>query len=157
MNTCIVAFWRGTWNILDMYIFPEDLAASGFWSVYISIGLAVPVFIGETTVRTVCRRLHDRDQRILQRCFEKVYIGVFSLIAVIHWRGVWYLLIAFLVPGYPVISALVSHVVGFLGLMALSVSRTAGGGCSINDTDVFDAGYSVLGPHYLHSNCKSGA
>lgn len=37
----VVAFWRGAWGIMDVYIYPNDYGVSSFISLGIGIGLLV--------------------------------------------------------------------------------------------------------------------
>jgi hypothetical protein len=47
----VVSFWRGVWNLLDLYLFPTNLIVSNFVSVF--LGLYIIIFLGELTRKLI--------------------------------------------------------------------------------------------------------
>lgn len=39
IGTAVVFFWRGTWGLMDLYLFPNDLMLSSVSSVLIGLGI----------------------------------------------------------------------------------------------------------------------
>ncbi|CAM9143062.1 unnamed protein product [Chrysoparadoxa australica] len=90
IGTGVAGFWRGTWNILDAYIFPAQDAR--VWS-------SLACLIGASALGCVMAaipfhsyaiwKINTRLERaVLERCFTYVQ----AWIAVAFWRGTWLLL-----------------------------------------------------------------
>ncbi|XP_033724708.1 uncharacterized protein LOC117314729 [Pecten maximus] len=147
-----IAYWRGVWSVLDVHVFPEDLVRSAAFSLALSIFLALPILTGEQYIREFCRNKYRN--RIVRTFVEKAYITVASLVAINHWRGVWYIQISFLLPDNPHMSAIISHFVGIAGLMTLFVSRTAAGVNSFDDRDIYGGKPGLFTLAYTSRICK---
>jgi len=39
IGTAVIAFWRGVWGLMDIYLFPSDLQISLWSSVIIGLGI----------------------------------------------------------------------------------------------------------------------
>lgn len=47
----VIAIWRGLWGLLDLYLFPEDLATS--YGLSVLIGLLVVLVVGQKFIRSL--------------------------------------------------------------------------------------------------------
>ncbi|XP_069114337.1 uncharacterized protein [Argopecten irradians] len=144
--SCLL-LWHGVWDAMDIYVLPDDLVLSAYVSLAVSIFLALPILTGERFVRNFCG--NERINLIVRTVVEKVYIMTASLLTIAHWRGVWYLQTAWILPNNLSVSASISHLVGIFGLVALFVSRTANGMSSFDDRDIYGGDPSVFALSYI--------
>uniref|UniRef100_A0A0K8T4D1 Fuseless n=2 Tax=Lygus hesperus TaxID=30085 RepID=A0A0K8T4D1_LYGHE len=84
----VVSYWRGTWGLMDVLVYPGDAFRSALVSCFIG-------YVG-TSVLTLCqdvlaRSLHPNTHRITYYAFSRAYSALFSFICVNHWRGGWML------------------------------------------------------------------
>ena len=47
IGTAVISVWRGIWNLLDLYLYPNDLVLSSILSI--AIGLIILIFTHQTT------------------------------------------------------------------------------------------------------------
>ncbi|XP_060078315.1 uncharacterized protein LOC132557804 [Ylistrum balloti] len=151
-NTCS-AYWHGHWSVADVYLYPEDSVLSAYFSLAMSIFLAIPILTGERSVRIFCRDKHRFY--IVRKLVEKAYHVVASLVSIHYWRGVWLLQTTSLLPDNPKLSTIISHVVGFSGLMMLCVSRTAVGADVFDDEDVYGRKPALFTYAFIARMCKT--
>ena len=80
----VVFYWRGSFQVLDIYTYPSDLALSSWINVVIGI-------VGTVAVNLLQGFLHTRVNRIkvpaLQLAIKRLYTYIFGWIIVNHWRG----------------------------------------------------------------------
>lgn len=107
-----IMVWRGSWSLLDLFLFPEDPLASAWFSV--SVGYS---FIAATFVFIECK---NKEWRLFEKCLEwKMFMYPLSF-AVLHaWRGCWMLMDHYLPTNG--VSLLSSH---FGSVFVLSISKT---------------------------------
>ncbi|XP_021372838.1 uncharacterized protein LOC110462921 [Mizuhopecten yessoensis] len=124
---------------MDILIIPDNLTLSAYISLFISVTLATPVILGENMLRTYCRKLEvSQALGVFKKLLSKGYIMLTVCITVNLWRGAWHLQTTLLLPGNPKLSALISHCVGFAGLMLCLVTRTLAGGADFEDSDIYE-------------------
>ena len=84
----VVFYWRGTWELLNVYLLPHDPAASG-WICFVigNIGIVCLVYLQ----KPLSRWLHV-DVPLHWILGYHVYTYVLGFFNVCHWRGVWVLL-----------------------------------------------------------------
>ncbi|XP_019620178.1 PREDICTED: uncharacterized protein LOC109466790 [Branchiostoma belcheri] len=108
-----VAYWRGTWSLMNVYLFPNNDVISA-WASF-AIGTSVILMLnfcqGNLTNRLT------RRQDVLFHVLLRIYIYVFGFSVVNHWRGCWYVLDAH--TNVTVLSAVISVVVPLPILLAL--------------------------------------
>ena len=46
VGTAVIAVWRGIWNLLDLYLYPNDIVLSSIISIV--VGLVILVFTHQT-------------------------------------------------------------------------------------------------------------
>lgn len=110
-----VSFWRGTWYILDLFVFPDDKLASAWVTVASGFtGLYSMVCIGDY-VKTFL------NERRWKKASYLIMFYPLALLVVSSWRGLWMLLDYYTTPS--LISACVTHALGFL--IVLSTKTTS--------------------------------
>jgi len=102
----VVFYWRGTWELLNVYLFPDDQAASGWTcSAVGNVGLLCVVYLQKPLARWL--RVDSPLHWVLG---YHVYTYVLGALNVCQWRGVWVLLDYY--TGVSVISSWTSFVIG---------------------------------------------
>ena len=82
----VVFYWRGTWELLNVYLFPDDQAASGWMCVAIgNVGLMFIAYLQKPLVS--CIRVGNPMHWI-----NYLYTYVLGGLNIFQWRGVWVLL-----------------------------------------------------------------
>ncbi|XP_058446886.1 uncharacterized protein LOC131427576 isoform X2 [Malaya genurostris] len=82
----VVAYWRGTWNLMTDYIYPSDYATS----LIISLGLGVVGhFLFHVLQPTFRRHLNPDRHRLLYYIGSRVYTEIYGTVCVNAWRGGW--------------------------------------------------------------------
>ena len=88
IGPCVVAAWRGTWQLMDIYLLPESRTQSA-WSSFIG-GLGV-IFILNflqhplLALTEVQLRIPINDYRVISR----VHSFILGLAVINMWRGFW--------------------------------------------------------------------
>ena len=106
-----IIYWRGTWIVLDLYMFPDNPVMSGWLSLCLGNGI-IPVFY------FLQNRLQDTFGKPRVKWYILVYHGytyIFAFAVVNQWRGVWTLLDQY--SGKVLHSAFISTSVGLAGLV----------------------------------------
>ena len=102
----VVFYWRGTWTLLDVYLCPDDQAASGWTCSAIgNVGLVCVVYLQKLLARWL--RVDNHVHWIVG---YHAYTYVLGALNVCHWRGVWVLLDHY--TGVSVISSWVTFAIG---------------------------------------------
>ncbi|KAF6207527.1 hypothetical protein GE061_015973 [Apolygus lucorum] len=85
----VVSYWRGTFGLMDILVYPEDPFKSSVVSCVIGYaGTSVLTMLQDVLDRS----LHPNTHRITYYAFSRLYTALFSFICVNHWRGGWMLL-----------------------------------------------------------------
>jgi len=84
----VVCYWRGTWELLDVFLFPDDKAASGWTCTAVgNVGLLCLVYAQKPLARWI-----HADRTLHWVLGYHAYTYVLGALNVCHWRGVWLLL-----------------------------------------------------------------
>ncbi|XP_064622058.1 uncharacterized protein LOC135484475 isoform X2 [Lineus longissimus] len=83
----VVAYWRGTWTVIDTYLAPDNKEISSWASTVIGISIIMTVTVLQELFKRCSMKMHFIALTVLTR----VYIYVVGFGAVNLWRGVWYL------------------------------------------------------------------
>jgi len=84
----VVFYWRGTWELLDVYLFPDDKVASGWTCATVgNVGLICLVYLQKPLAKWV-----RVDNPLHWTLGYHMYMYVLGGLNVCHWRGVWVLL-----------------------------------------------------------------
>lgn len=82
----VVAYWRGTWNLMADYIYPSDYPTS----LVISLGLGLFGHLMAHLFQTSLRRYLNADRhRLLFYIGSRVYTEIYGTVCVNSWRGGW--------------------------------------------------------------------
>lgn len=136
----VLFYWRGTWELCDIYFYPDSLQKSAICSMLIGyLGMAGYFFVQYVLHRYHVHYPRKENQRandvlsVLSRV-ETYIVGFFVVNA---WRGLWFFQDIWLIPSNPTVSAWVSHVVGVVFLISLSKLKSvyAPPAVDMNDTD----------------------
>lgn len=101
----VLSFWRGTWYVLDLFVFPLDTALSGWVTLSTSFGTIFLVSLVENSLTAYLNRQRRKHQWYLALYYPLAVLSVAS------WRGLWTLIDYYTTISF--ISGIVKHVVGF--------------------------------------------
>ncbi|KAG7306224.1 hypothetical protein JYU34_008827 [Plutella xylostella] len=120
VGSLVVFVWRGSWALLDIYLFPDDLAKSYWTSLIGGYVLVAITFLLQAPLRWAAARLHGAARLLLADLYH-----LLSFLATVNvWRSVWGLLDLYLYPETPRLSNWLTHI-GSMGLlMALNCSNS---------------------------------
>lgn len=82
----VVTYWRGTWNLSNEFLLPNDKLHSAFASLVIGI-IGHLIF---TTFQTFFKALFNpNEHRLTFYIGSRLYTSIFGIICVNTWRGGW--------------------------------------------------------------------
>lgn len=85
----IVGYWRSTWGLTDIYLYPDEPVKSAA----ISLGLGIFGHLLFSICQHVLRRmLHPDKHRITFYLVSRIYTALYAFTCVNSWRGAWELL-----------------------------------------------------------------
>lgn len=85
----VVGYWRGTWNLMNYLLYPDDLLYSSLASCVIG-AVGHMIFTG---LKAQLKEFLDPNKRRLTYFIgSRLYTIVFGVICVNGWRGIWSLL-----------------------------------------------------------------
>lgn len=90
VSVFVVLYWRGTWILLDIYLYPEDLTKSAVYSVamgYVGFILLLLPQMSSSSFSSEKQNANSTKSYFV----ETVYTLFGGFVAVNSWRGVWYL------------------------------------------------------------------
>ena len=108
----VVGYWRGSWQIIDIYIFPNDLEKSSWCSFCFGAVVCTFFYFTQTLLNRHCRE----SNLCMWLIFEHLHTYIHGWGIVNYWRGVWLLLNHY--TGLTVVSNLGSFGIG-IGILAL--------------------------------------
>ena len=114
ITPAVVNYWRGTWYILDLFVFPEDEVLSASITFTASFGTMFLIMLVEDYLK---RFLNERKAR------KVLYLVLFyplTFMIVTSWRGLWMMLDLYTTTCLT--SACVSHATGFLIVLSLKTT-----------------------------------
>jgi hypothetical protein len=82
-----VAYWRGTWTLMDVYLFPDDELLSAL----IALAIGQVMFVVMTYAEGCLRRHLLPAGTVKFAVGSRVYIYVMAWTTVLQWRGAWQL------------------------------------------------------------------
>lgn len=87
ITPCVVAFWRGTWILMDIYvkIFP-------YWpSIFFSCAILCSFYIlKEVQMKTKTNRARKSiDKTLAKKLLLRLYTYFFAWMDIMSWRGFW--------------------------------------------------------------------
>ncbi|XP_055901457.1 uncharacterized protein LOC129928933 [Biomphalaria glabrata] len=121
IDTVGIAVWRGLWEVMDFTLTPDDKTMSGVWSLVISYGLAITLFLSQDYVTRISLALEGQHW-IVSLIFEDFITILHSVVTINHWRGLWTLMDVYL--PYKPVSYWVCHISSFV-LLAVGMAATS--------------------------------
>ncbi|XP_055548351.1 uncharacterized protein LOC129731960 isoform X2 [Wyeomyia smithii] len=82
----VVAYWRGTWNLMADYIYPSDYPTSLMISLVLGL---VGHFMAHIFQNSLRRYLNADRHRLLFYFGSRLYTEIYGTICVNSWRGGW--------------------------------------------------------------------
>ncbi len=112
-----VLVWRGMWNILDAFLFPENHLKSDLASLIIGYSIMIVLFLLQYPMSLLSAKL-DNKNRCVKIAYEDVIIALATWGVLNVWRAEWDFLKKYFLPD-PFVGGWVCHWIGTVGLMAL--------------------------------------
>lgn len=116
ITPAVVSYWRGTWYILDLFVFPADKVFSASLTFTASFGAIFLLMLVEDYMKEFL------DERKARKGLYLVLFYLLAFLSVTSWRGLWMLLDLYTTTALA--SAFVSHVVGFLIVLCTKTSSS---------------------------------
>ena len=116
ITPAVVSYWRGTWYIFDLFVFPGDKVLSASLTFTASFGTIFLLVLVEDYIKEFL------DKRKARKGLYLVLFYPLAFLSVTSWRGLWMLLDLYTTTALT--SAFVSHVVGFLILLCTKASSS---------------------------------
>uniref|UniRef100_A0A336M8G3 CSON012613 protein n=1 Tax=Culicoides sonorensis TaxID=179676 RepID=A0A336M8G3_CULSO len=89
LSTTVVTYWRGTWNLVTHYLYPDDPTSSAIASLLIGINGHL-IFTGFQ--RVFKNSLNPDKHRLTYYIGSRIYTYLYGFVCVNGWRGGWQLL-----------------------------------------------------------------
>ena len=131
VGTMVVFYWRGTWVLADVYLYPNDLETSAWASVAIGYGgmlvlAARQLCCGSSAARTAVTPAADADLAPAigstaaagSAPLRMLHGYLVAFLVVNCWRGVWFLLDLHVLVDDKEASAWLTHAIGAVLLAA---------------------------------------
>lgn len=114
----VVGYWRSVWELMGIYVYPEDIFTSACISTAIGIVGHLVFTLPQHAFETY---LHPDRNRIFFYVMSRVYTVCFAFICVNGWRGPWQLLDIF--TKNELMTVVAATAVGFVALTAMRALR----------------------------------
>lgn len=85
----VVAYWRSTWKLTSIYIYPDDVVQSAVISLLLGI---VGHFVFGVSQHVLTAMFHPDKHRIMYYTMSRIYTACYAFTCVNSWRGAWELL-----------------------------------------------------------------
>ena len=134
----VVTYWRGTWTIMDYYVFYDNHTYSSWVSFWIgTIGHMFFVLMQ----RPLTRCLNPDVHRLAYYVASRIYTSVYGFVCVNAWRGPWKLLDRY--TGHEIWSVLATMGVSVIALGAMRTLRNISAPPFSIITDNFEGYFQV--------------
>lgn len=114
----IVTYWRGTWNLWKMYVFPDDLLCSGCTLIVFGTVAIILIIYAQNFLE---RTFHPDKHRLTFMAVSRLYTYTYSIVGIGSWLGLWQLLDVYYPPDTSLLCAIIA--VGTLLLAILKGLR----------------------------------
>lgn len=92
LHPLAVIWWRGTWDLLDFYIYPSDEIVSSRITLIIGAVLAVAGYMIQPYINNLDKCSYHF------KFYATLFLYVISIINLCYWRGLWNLIDIYLSP-----------------------------------------------------------
>ena len=116
ITPAVVNYWRGTWYILDLFVFPADKFLSASLTLTASFGTTFLLMLVADYIKKIL------DERKARKGLYLVLFYLLAFLSVTSWRGLWMMLDLYTTTSLT--SAFLSHIVGFLILLCTKTSSS---------------------------------
>lgn len=89
----VIAYWRGTWNLMTIILFPDDTLMSAINSMLIG---TFGHFIFYYYQGNFSKSFHPDKHRITYMIISRMYTAIYGVVCVNGWRGGWNLMDLFI-------------------------------------------------------------
>lgn len=103
--TLVVFYWRGTWNLIDIYFLPGQTARNAWGSFGIGHGVMLTATLAQGYLKKI-----DSRKRLLFIVISRIYTYFVAFGSVSQWHGVW--LVYDFYAGTSWLSAFSSFIIG---------------------------------------------
>ncbi|EDV98832.1 uncharacterized protein LOC6566902 isoform X2 [Drosophila grimshawi] len=83
---CVIAYWRGTWELMGFLLFPNSKPLSALASFAIG---GAGHFLFTITQNFFKDNIHPDKRRLTYYAISRLYTAVFGVVCVNMWRGAW--------------------------------------------------------------------
>ncbi|KAI8489583.1 hypothetical protein Bbelb_327500 [Branchiostoma belcheri] len=132
----VVAYFRGTWNLLDTYLLPENFSLSAVTSLV--IGIAITLLIN--LIQGVLGSLFA-EQGVVFHIVYRLYIYIYGFAAINQFRGIFYVLDD--LTGETILGAAICVGVSLLVSVPLCVVNNIAASPFITDVDILEEPFRV--------------
>ena len=149
LTPAAVNYYRATWYMLDLFVFPDDKPLSASFTFTVSFGtLFLIMLVGDYIKESL-------NARKAKEVWYRVLFFPLAFLTVAAWKGPWMLLDQITTPSLP--SACVSHVMGFLVLVCTRTTSSIvamPGYCS-NERHINLSESILQGKHYVKNTSNT--
>src|SRR6218665_1114563 len=155
IHQLVVFYWRGSWELMDLYIFPDNKTYSAIVSFGIAYGLMILLCGIQPLFNFLfCRYASTKNARRRFLCswlLEAVTYFFSNFVNVGLWRGTWLICDVYVLPDQPDLAHGIILAAGLLGLWVMMCGHSiAIRGCDIDgDTNGDDDAVCICPNLYI--------
>mmetsp|Transcript_2930 Transcript_2930/g.4442 ORF Transcript_2930/g.4442 Transcript_2930/m.4442 type:complete len:199 (-) Transcript_2930:92-688(-) len=115
-------YWRGTWELCDLAFFPENLTYSAWCSLLVGYVGMLSFYLWQYVYhhnKYSVLIMEEGKEHLLYSLMSRCETYMVGFFVVNCWRGLWLLQLVYLLPADPLMSSIVSHVLGVVVLLAI--------------------------------------
>ncbi|CAH2108592.1 unnamed protein product [Euphydryas editha] len=120
VGSLVVFVWRGTWALLDIFLYPDDQIRSFMTSLIVGYAIVAVTFATQLPMRWLVGKLQGAWRLLVADLYH--LISFFATVNV--WRAVWGLMDVYFFPDTPKLSNWCSHVISLALLILLNCSNS---------------------------------
>lgn len=111
ISPLVVCYWRGTWLLMDVYVYPEQPQYSALVSLCGGLG---GILLFTLVQSPLSQWLHPDRHRLIYYLTSRGYTAVFGFCCVNSWRGAWKVLDLYTGSGVDVVVTVTMSAVAVL-------------------------------------------
>ncbi|XP_046962342.1 uncharacterized protein LOC124531845 isoform X1 [Vanessa cardui] len=120
VGSLVVFVWRGSWALLDIFLYPDDQIKSFWTSLVVGYAIVVVTFATQVPMRWAVGKLQGAPRLLVADLYHLV-----SFLATVNvWRAVWGLMDVYFFPDTPKLSNWCSHIISLSLLILLNCSNS---------------------------------
>ena len=120
----VLFFWRGTWELMDFYIYPNDPELSGWVCLLAGYGIHLLCHVLGLKLVDPNTKLPKTTGFRGSKFVKLLHIFFLGVMTVFVWRGLWFLQDVYVIPTNFELSAWVSSMIGFILLACLGYTAS---------------------------------